>query len=152
MHYNSYKAKAPNAGWNGFSTVAEFYNTFGITATPSQTPADTLLDTRIGGRYYAGVTNKSGLRPGLLIGQQFDETGAKLHYRGWEPFPPKNDGPNDKLLIFNPVIGAGMIESVPGLLECTGIRVMKYSPDFSGPNYDGERLAANDVLLFRYAD
>lgn len=150
LHYNSYTAKAPNAGWNGFSTVAEFYNTFGVNSTPAQTPDDTLLDTRIGGRVYKGVTDKSGLRPGLLIGQQYDETGAKLHYRGWLA----TDGANAKLLSFNPVIGAGMIETVPGLLEVTGIRVMKYAPDFTAgaDYYAGEKLAANDVLLFRYAD
>jgi starch-binding outer membrane protein, SusD/RagB family len=146
LHYNSYDAKAPNAGWNGFTTVAEFYNTFGINATPSQTPADTSLDQRIGGRFKAGVTDVpgSGLRPGLLIGQQFDHLGNKKHYRGWVAA----DGPNAKLLIFNPVIGAGMIETVPGLLEATGIRVMKYSPDFA--NYDGS--AGNDVIIFRYPD
>ena len=48
LHYNSYDPKAPNAGWNGFSTVAEFYNSFGIAGTPTQTPTDTLLDQRIG--------------------------------------------------------------------------------------------------------
>ena len=83
LHYNSYTPKAPNAGWNGFSTVAEFYNTFGVSSVPTQTPDDTLLDTRIGGRFYSGVTDRSGLRPGLLIGQQYDETGVKLHYRDW---------------------------------------------------------------------
>ena len=146
LHYNSYDPKAPNAGWNGFSTVAEFYNSFGIAGAPAQTPDDTLLDTRIGGRFKAGVTDVagSGLRPGLLIGQQFDHTGAKKHYRGWVAA----DGPNAKLLSFNPVIGAGMIENVPGLLEATGIRVMKYSPDFT--QYDGS--AGNDVIIFRYPD
>ena len=146
LHYNSYDPKAPNAGWNGFSTVAEFYNTFGIAAAPAQTPDDTLLDRRIGGRFKAGVTDVagSGLRPGLLIGQQFDNLGVKKHYRGWVPA----DGPNAKLLSFNPVIGAGMFETVPGLLEATGIRILKYAPDFA--NYDG--AAGNDVLIFRYAD
>ena len=41
-----------------------------------------------------------------------------------------------------------MIESVPGLLEATGIRVLKYSPDFA--NYDGS--AGNDVIIFIYPD
>ncbi len=144
LHYNSYTPESPNAGWNGFSTVAEFYNTFGVSSTPAQTPDDTLLDQRIGGRHYAGVTNVSGLRPGLLIGQQFDETGARRHYRGWVPA----DGANAKLLSFNPVIGAGMFETVPGLLEATGIRVLKYAPDFT--NYAGS--AGNDVIIFRYPD
>jgi hypothetical protein len=146
LHYNSYDPKAPNAGWNGFSTVAEFYNTFGVNAVPTQTPNDTLLDQRIGGRYKAGMTNVpgSGLRPGLLIGQQFDDLGNKKHYRTWVAA----DGPNAKLLLFNPVIGAGMIETTPGLLECTGIRVLKYTPDFA--NYDGS--GGNDLIIFRYAD
>jgi starch-binding outer membrane protein, SusD/RagB family len=146
LHYNSYDPKAPNAGWNGFTTVAEFYNTFGITATPTQTPADTSLDARIGGRFKKGVTDVtgSGLRPGLLIGQQFDDQGNKKHYRGWVAA----DGPNAKLLSFNPVIGAGMIESVPGLLEATGIRVLKWSPDFA--SYDGS--GGNDLIIFRYPD
>ena len=150
LHYNSYDAKAPNAGWNGFSTIAEFYNTFGIATSPAttitQTPDDTLLDVRIGGRFKAGVTDVpgSGLRPGLLIGQQFDHLGAKKHYRGWLPA----DGANAKLLIFNPTIATNMIETAPGLLEATGIRVMKYSPDFA--QYDGS--AGNDVIIFRYPD
>ena len=146
LHYNSYDPKAPNAGWNGFSTVAEFYNTFGVTTSTTQTPSDTLLDQRIGGRFKKGVTDVpgSGLRPGLLIGQQFDDLGNKKHYRGWVAA----DGPNAKLLSFNPVIGAGMFETVPGLLEATGIRILKYAPDFA--NYDG--AAGNDVVIFRYAD
>ena len=146
LHYNSYDPKAPNAGWNGFSTVAEFYNSFGIAGTPSQTPNDTLLDRRIGGRFKAGVTDVpgSGLRPGLLIGQQYDHTGAAKHYRGWVV----GDGPAAKLLSFTPGIAANMIETTPGILEVTGIRVMKYSPDFA--QYDGS--AGNDVIIFRYPD
>lgn len=149
LHYNSYVPKAPNAGWNGFSTVADFYSTFGVTAPVTQTPDDTLLDQRIGGRYYAGVTDASGLRPGLLIGQQYDGAGNKLHYRGWDP--TTGDGPNDKLLSFDPVIANDMIETTPGHLEVTGIRVLKYPPDV--PHYDdGSATAGNDVILFRYAD
>lgn len=146
LHYNSYDPKAPNSGWNGFSTVAEFYNTFGVNTPTTQTPSDTLLDQRIGGRFKKGVTDVtgSGLRPGLLIGQQFDELGNKKHYRGWVAA----DGPNAKLLSFNPVIGAGMLETVPGLLEVTGIRVLKWSPDFA--QYDG--AAGNDLIMFRYPD
>ena len=71
LHYNMYTPKNPNAGWNGFSTVAEFYNTFGIASTPTITLNDTLLDKRIGGRFYPAATNVSGLRPGLLVGQQY---------------------------------------------------------------------------------
>ncbi len=31
LHYNSYDKDAPNAGWNGFSTISDFYNSFGAT-------------------------------------------------------------------------------------------------------------------------
>lgn len=76
LHYNMYYRVNPNAGWNGFSTVAEFYNSFGVAAPTTRTPSDTLLDKRIGGRFYKGSTDISGLRPGLLIGQQYDTAGA----------------------------------------------------------------------------
>ena len=34
LHYNSWDNQAPNAGWNGFSTISDFYNSFGaVTAT-----------------------------------------------------------------------------------------------------------------------
>ncbi|MEJ7675961.1 MAG: RagB/SusD family nutrient uptake outer membrane protein [Chitinophagaceae bacterium] len=68
LHYNQYTPKNPQAGWNGFSTVADFYNSFGITTTPTQTLADSVLDGRIGERFFKGATDISGVRPGLLIG------------------------------------------------------------------------------------
>ena len=36
LHYNSWDAQAPNAGWNGFSTVSDFYNSFGATTAASE--------------------------------------------------------------------------------------------------------------------
>lgn len=139
LHYNMYTPKNPNAGWNGFSTVAEFYNAFGVNTPVTQTPADTLLDKRIGGRYYPGATNISGLRPGFLIGQQFSETGALLKDR---------KGNN---LAFTATISNNMIETGANL-EITGIRVIKYPPDYSdnGKFYDDN--AGNDIMIMRYAD
>lgn len=140
LHYNSYKALAPQSGWNGFSTVADFYNTFGVTSTPTKTPADTSLDTRIGGRYYRGVTNVSGLRTGLLIGQQYYEDGTAVKDRKGNP------------LIFNTTFSPDLKETGP-LLEDVGIRVLKYLPDFSGngKNYSGG-TAGNWCMIFRYPD
>lgn len=140
LHYNSYKPLAPQSGWNGFSTVADFYNSFGINSTPSQTPADTTLDTRIGGRYYPGVTDVSGLRTGLLIGQQYYEDGSKVKDR------------KGNLLIFNTNFSPDLKETGP-LLEDVGIRVLKYLPDFSnnGKNYGGG-TAGNWCMIFRYPD
>ena len=80
MHYNQIPAGSaqPAAGWNGFSTVAEFYNSFGVNTAPTQTANDSLLDKRIGWRFYPNCTDISGIRPGLLIGQQYDQNGAKV--------------------------------------------------------------------------
>lgn len=138
LHYNMYTPKNPNAGWNGFSTVAEFYNTFGVAAAPTMTLNDSLLDKRIGGRYYPGVTNVSGLRPGLLVGQQFNENGAAIMDRKSPAHP----------LAFDPAISANMVETNAAKEELTGIRVVKYPPDYS--NYDG--AAGNDLIIYRYPD
>lgn len=140
LHYNSYRALAPQAGWNGFSTVADFYNSFGVNTPATQTPADTLLDTRLGGRFYKGVTDVSGIRPGFLIGQQYYENGEKVKDR------------KGNLLIFDPNIVEDLKETGP-TLEDKGIRVVKYPPDFSnnGKNYTGG-TSGNWVIIFRYPD
>ena len=140
LHYNSYKPLAPQAGWNGFSTVSDFYNSFGVATTPTQTAVDTLLDKRIGGRFYAGCTDVSGIRPGLLIGQQYDQNGVALKDRKNNP------------LSFTPIFTPDLKE-IGNNLEIVGIRVVKYVPDFSGggKNYGGG-TAGNWVMIFRYPD
>jgi len=136
LHYNSYTPNNPNAGWNGFSTISDFYNSFNTSAAATAFgPADTIIDKRIGGRYYAGATNVSGLRPGLLVGQQFNENGVAIKDRKGAP------------LAYNPTIAANMIETGANL-EVTGIRVVKYVPDYA--YYGGP--AGNDLMIFRYAD
>lgn len=136
LHYNSYTPNNPNAGWNGFSTISDFYNSFNTGATPTAFgPTDTAFDKRLGGRYYAGATNISGLRPGLLVGQQFNEAGVAIKDRKGAP------------LAYTPQIAASMIETGANL-EVTGIRVVKYVPDYA--YYGGP--AGNDLMIFRYAD
>ncbi|MEO5682948.1 MAG: RagB/SusD family nutrient uptake outer membrane protein [Chitinophagaceae bacterium] len=139
LHYNSYTPANPNAGWNGFTTIAEFYSSFGVGTAATFTPADTLLDRRIGGRFYAGATDKSGIRPGFLVGQQYNETGAAIKDRKGAP------------LAYTPAIAANMIETGANL-EVTGIRVVKYVPDYSdnGKYYGGP--AGNWLMIFRYPD
>ena len=140
LHYNSYKPLAPQAGWNGFSTVADFYNSFGVNATPTQTPADTLLDKRIGGRFYKGCTDLSGIRPGLLIGLQHYEDGTAEEDRKGHP------------LVFGTTFSQDLKETGSNL-ELVGIRVIKYVPDFSGngKNYGGG-TAGNWCMIYRYPD
>ncbi len=139
LHYNSYTPLAPNAGWNGFSTISDFYNTFSPSGVTTFGPADTLLDMRIGGRYNANSTPYSGIRPGFLVGQQYDEKGVPRKDRKGAP------------LAYNPKISDNMIEQGSNL-EVTGIRVVKYVPDFTndGKYYTGP--AGNWQMLFRYPD
>ena len=151
LHYNSWDKQAPNAGWNGFSTVSDFYNSFGaVTATAASNRVggfftgvgaknnkDTALDQRLGGRVTSNLTstNTSGIRPGFLIGQQYDETGKAEKDRKGNP------------LAFDPAIAADMKETGANL-EITGIRVIKYAPDY---NYYGGP-ANNNLMIFRYPD
>jgi starch-binding outer membrane protein, SusD/RagB family len=140
LHYNSYTPNNPNAGWNGFTTISDFYNSFNTTATPTiYDHGDTLIitDTRLGGRVKSDSvsTSKSGIRPGFLIGQQYNENGVALKDRKGFPLSYTKD------------IAPDMIESGSNL-EVTGIRVVKYVPDYAF--YGGP--ANNDFMIFRYPD
>ncbi len=149
-HYNQYTPDNPNAGWNGFSTVSDFYNSFGV-GTPmvgvtqfaagniSGLYADSAVDGRVGEKYYPGVTNISGIKPGFMIGQMYDQNGVAEMDRKGHP------------LAFDPTISPDMKETGSNL-EVTGIRVEKYPPDLSaGPGtYEGP--SGNDLVIFRYSD
>ncbi len=123
LHYNSWTGKAGSAGWNGFSTMAEFYNTFDEG------------DTRLGGEPYPGVTDVSGLKPGFLVGQQVNKDGTPQKDRQGNP------------LSFTPEVS--LIETQKDRIEVAGIRVVKYPPDYAA--YDGGN-ATNQLQIFRYAD
>jgi hypothetical protein len=114
LHYNQ-----KPSGWNGFTTLSDFYNKFEA------------ADKRRGDSY-TGVTNVSGLRVGFLVGQQFDQNGVALKDRSGAP------------LIFTPEV---KLKETGANLEVTGIRVIKYPPD-----YQKEFPAENEYVIFRYAD
>jgi starch-binding outer membrane protein, SusD/RagB family len=142
FHYNEYDAQAPNAGWNGFSTISDFYNAFSLGGTTNYTPADTIIDTRLGGRTTSNVASykTAGIRPGFLVGQQHDQNGVALKDRKGNP------------LAFDPNISSTMIETGTNL-EVTGIRVDKYPPDFT--NASGQYYSANPgnwLMLMRYSE
>ena len=143
LHYNQYTPDNPNAGWNGFSTVADFYNSFGVStplhASTTSPWSDTSVDKRLGRRFYAGVTDASGQRPGLMIGQQYNENGTAIKDRKGNP------------LSFDPAISANMIETGANL-EVTGIRVEKYPPDLSTGQASYNGPSGNWLVLFRYSD
>lgn len=123
LHYNSWNEKKGSAGWNGFSTLADFYSTFGAN------------DQRVGQAPYAGVTDISGLEPGFLVGQQVDEDGVELKDR-------QGNG-----LAFTPEVS--LVETQKERIEVAGIRVIKYPPDYNA--YDGGNQR-NQLQIFRYAD
>lgn len=144
FHYNEYDGQAPNAGWNGFSTISDFYNAFSVGGTTDYSLNDTSLDTRIGRRWTSDptgtVTKNSGIRPGFLVGQQYDQNGVALKDRKGNP------------LAFDPNIAADMKETGPNL-EVTGIRIAKYFPDFSdasGKHYSS--TPGNWLMLMRYPE
>jgi starch-binding outer membrane protein, SusD/RagB family len=138
LHYNSWNQASVvgSAGWNGFSTVADFYNMFeGHGDGTPATVIDTAKDQRVGGRYFAGVTNVSGLRPGMLAGQQYNADGSKQKDR------------QGRDLAFTPAVNA--VETDATTLERTGVRVIKYPPDYLNYNGGNQR---NQFQIFRYAD
>ncbi len=114
LHYNQ-----KPSGWNGFTTLSDFYDKFEAS------------DKRRGDTY-TGVTNVSGLRVGLLVGQQFDENGVALKDRSGAP------------LSFTREV---KLKETGSNLEVTGIRVIKYPPD-----YIKENSSENEYVVFRYAD
>jgi len=119
LHYNQNPS-----GWNGFTTLSDFYNKFDAN------------DIRIGGAY-PGVTDVSGVHVGFLIGQQYDQNGTALQDRRGHP------------LSFTPEVSA--IEKGDNL-EVTGIRVIKYPIDYvHGDNADNDYVYYRyaDVLLMK---
>jgi starch-binding outer membrane protein, SusD/RagB family len=139
FHYNEYTAQAPNAGWNGFSTTGDFYKSFAAAGAMNFSPADTSVDTRLGGRRLSNVqtTAASGIKPGFLVGQQYDQNGVALKDRKGAP------------LSFDPTIAPTMIETGTNL-EVTGIRVAKYVPDLANNGAYYSSNPGNWLVLMRY--
>lgn len=120
LHYNQ-----DPSGWNGFTTISDFYDKFEAT------------DTRRGGSY-AGVTDVTGLKVGFLLGQQYGAGGVALKDRKGNP------------LIFTRELK--LQETDPTTLEVTGIRVVKYPPDLTSKESRNSNNASNDYVFLRYAD
>ena len=152
LHYNS--TGLGGGGWNGFSTLAEFYDLF--EGDPNQNRYESDVESaqidgqeeRRGGVPNVGVdftgapgTSDNGGKEdgsnvgyGFLVGQQYGLQGNELQDRQGNPLEFSRqfvDGNGQPSLINNS--------------ERTGIRVMKYSPRFNGG-------FTNHEILFRYAD
>ena len=130
-HYNM----APS-GWNGFTTLASFYNSFD--------PADNRLSAAI-----PGFTEATGRGGGFLFGQQQGPTGGPVggpttHKIG-DPITNLTDRSGNPL-IFTPDV------SLFFSTESKGIRTNKYPLDPSTINGSGGGASANDYVFFRLAD
>ncbi|MEH6745427.1 MAG: RagB/SusD family nutrient uptake outer membrane protein [Maribacter arcticus] len=150
MHLNQY-GLGGGGGWNGFSTLSEYYDLFEGDANSNRVETDlTALDDqeeRRGGVPSEGIAFSS--RPGtinaegyefgsnvgfgFLINQQYDLDGTKLADRQG----------NDLVFGRDFVDGTGA-KNLINNSERTGIRILKYNPRF------GENTLHK--IQFRYAD
>jgi len=122
LHYNQVTPDQAG-GWNGFTTIAEFYDLF--EGDPNINVPGSGQEERRG--FVPTDGTNYGIGNGFLIGQQYDANGNPLKDRTGAP------------LVFT--------KELPGLLgnnERTGIRVIKYNPA-NGAN-------ANHKIVLRYAD
>jgi starch-binding outer membrane protein, SusD/RagB family len=113
LHYNS----GPS-GWNGFTTIADFYNKWDQN------------DKRFSAEGTPAMKEKTGVKFGFLVGQQFDKDNKPLTDRAGNP------------LIFT------LNVAPQGNGEVEGVRVLKYEPDFAGST----QFSSVDYPFLRYAD
>lgn len=150
MHLNHY-GLGGGGGWNGFSTLAEYYDLFEGDPESNRVETDlTRLDgqeerrggvppeglpftSRPGTRDAEGYEFGSNVGNGFLINQQYDLDGTKLEDRQG----------NDLAFSRQFVDGTGEVNLINNS-ERTGIRIMKYNPRF------GENTLHK--IQFRFAD
>ena len=134
MHYNMITEDTGGGGWNGWTTLAEFYDLF--EGAPNSNRAGDGQEERRGWVPDATNTDETnlGFGYGFLLGQQYN-----LNPTTKEVVKLQDRAKND--LVFT--------KELPGLVgnnEATGIRVLKYHPANPGGSYVGHQI------MFRYAD
>lgn len=116
-HYNQ-----TFSGWNGFTTTADFYNSFPEVDKRRQSDI-------------ADYTELTGFNAGFLAGQQYKyDKGVKVKV--------KDRAQSD--LVFTPDV------SLFFSTESKGIRTMKYPMEYKAS--DNSFTGKNDYVFFRYAD
>ncbi|KAB7528293.1 RagB/SusD family nutrient uptake outer membrane protein [Flagellimonas olearia] len=128
MHYHIVAPDNTGGGWNGFSTLAEFYDLF--EGDPNSNYVGDGQEERRG--WVPDASNADdvnlGIGYGFLIGQMYDANGVAL-----------KDRPG------NPLAFTKEIPGLAGNNERTGIRTIKYHPA-------GGRSFNSHEIVFRYAD
>lgn len=134
LHYNQNSPDESGGGWNGFSTLAEFYDTF--EGNPESNYVGDAQEERRGWVPDAATANAQnlGIGRGFLIGQQYEQDGTPLKNRQGGP------------LIFSKEIS-----SLVGNGEATGMRIIKYHP-FDPTEDDKINSHRRHQIIFRYAD
>ena len=130
MHYNMV-APDQGGGWNGFSTLSEFYDLF--EGDPDTNYVGDNQEERRGwvpDATTANNTDNYGIGYGFLIGQQYAADGTPLNDRAGNPL----DYSKDFVL--------------KSSTEAQGMRLIKYHP------YDGSGAASfrSHEIILRYAD
>lgn len=129
LHYNQNSPDNTGGGWNGFTTLAEFYDSF--EGNPTSNFVGDGQEERRG--WVPDNTNANeenlGIGYGFLIGQQYDADGTIL-----------KDRPG------NPLVFTKELPGLSGNGENTGIRVIKYHPGQAGGSFRSHKI------MFRYSD
>lgn len=152
LHYNMAPDQA-GGGWNGFSTLAEFYDMFeGDPNMNRGTAAGEPLDGQEERRGFVppsglpagsfdgsmdnngdGFADGSSVGFGFLINQQYNYDGTPLNDRGGNPLTFKRQFTN----------GSGEVSLINNS-ETTGIRTIKYNPRYGA--------FTEHEIFFRYSD
>ncbi len=138
LHYSQNTPDETGGGWNGFTTLAEFYDTF--EGDPNSNYEGDGQEERRG--KVPGPTDANnenlGIGKGFLINQQYNEDGSALKNRQGQP------------LVFSKEVPA-----LVGNTETEGVRVIKYHP-FDPTDTGGDSPLINSrrkqEAIFRFAD
>ncbi|MBC9795031.1 RagB/SusD family nutrient uptake outer membrane protein [Sinomicrobium weinanense] len=141
LHYHQVVPDNDGGGWNGFSTLAEFYNLF--EGDPETNVAGSGQEERRG--FVPDIASDNiddtnyGIGYGFLVGQQYG-VAKDNNNKIIVPLQPiaLNDRPG------NPLVFTKDFPALVGNNERTGIRVLKYHP--------ANGAFATGMIIFRYAD
>ena len=139
LHYNLNSPGNTGGGWNGFTTLSEFYQLF--EGDPDTNYVGDGQEERRGFVPDATTANDEnlGIGYGFLIGQQFEQDGTPLDTR---------DNVGSIPLVFTKEVNQP-VYSAPednAVLETAGTRMLKYHPNEAG----GDRRL--HIVKYRYAD
>lgn len=134
LHYNQSHPDNGGGGWNGFTTLAEFYDKF-------EGPAN---DNTLGGpqEERRGFTQTLASTNASNLGFGFGFQLGQMH--GWRTVDgvPKAVALNDR--VGNPLVFTKELPGLVGNNERTGIRLLKYSP--------ANGAFTGGVVMARFAD